>query len=149
MVCGLAWRCCIKRWVKKRSSSGAKLAGLIMADPPSTVRADAWPHASAPGMRSDTTAYPRRAHVRDRRTAQAEGAEDPGQTDTSARACWSRIDVSCHADGVRDCRSDHADRSAETGHRRFGEPLRRPDDCPSSRRTDRKTPDDQPNGGFA
>ena len=26
-MCGLAWRCCIRRWVKKRSSSGAKLAG--------------------------------------------------------------------------------------------------------------------------
>jgi hypothetical protein len=31
-VCGLAWRCCIRRWVKKRSSSAATLMRVFMAD---------------------------------------------------------------------------------------------------------------------
>src|SRR5438132_10652624 len=46
MVWGLAWRCCIRRCVKKRSNSGAKLVSGVMADPPSGARAGASPRAA-------------------------------------------------------------------------------------------------------
>lgn len=33
-VCGLALRCCMRRWVKKRSMSGARVAAPVMTRPP-------------------------------------------------------------------------------------------------------------------
>src|SRR3990172_3475077 len=103
MVWGLAWRCCIKRCVKKRSNSAAKLAGVVMADPPSAARAGALPRASAPVSRLNTTAYQPRAHDRGRRTREAVCAQGPDWTDTSAPVCEWQIGVSCRADEVHDC----------------------------------------------
>src|SRR5258708_31244663 len=67
MVCGLAWRCCIKRWVKKRCKSGAKVVGVIMVDPPSDARAGAWLLASAPESCLNTIACPRRGSEKEQR----------------------------------------------------------------------------------
>src|SRR5467141_3166432 len=145
MVCGLAWRCCIKRWVKKRCKSGAKVVEVIIADPPSDARAGAWLLASAPESRLNTTACPRRGHDRGRRTRSAGGVLDLGWTDTTLPACWLRIGVSCHADVARDGRICRADRSAGTTHRKFDESLRHPNDCPSWKRTDRRRPLVPPN----
>ena len=43
MVWGLAWRCCINRFVKKPCRSDEKL-GVVIADPPSAA-----PDGSSPG----------------------------------------------------------------------------------------------------
>src|SRR6266446_6985577 len=102
MVCGLAWRCCIKRWVKKHCKSGAKVVGVIMADPPSDARAGAWLLASAPESCLNTIACPRRGHDRGRRTRSAGGVLDLGWTDTTLPACWLRIGVSYADVGITD-----------------------------------------------
>src|SRR6266436_7697532 len=114
MVCGLAWRCCIKRWVKKRCKSGAKVVEVIIADPPSDARAGAWLLASAPESCLNTTACPRRGHDRGKQTRSAGGTLDPGWTDTTLPAYSLRIGASCHADVDRDDRISRADRSAGT-----------------------------------
>src|SRR2546421_7603935 len=135
MVWGLAWRCCIRRWVKKYSSSAAKLTGVVMADPPSGARAGASPRASAPVSRLNTTGYQPHAHGRGRRTKGATCAPDPGWTDTSARVFSWRIGVSGHADAGHGCRRGHADRSAGTVHKTFDECPRHPTGGRSWRRT--------------
>src|ERR1700745_79546 len=136
MVWGLAGRCCIKRWVKKHCKSGARVVGVIMADPPSDARAGAWLLASAPESCLNTTACPQPEHERGRRNGPAAGILDLGWTDTTLPACWLRIGVSCHADVARDGRICHADRSAGTRHRKFDESLRHPNASPSWKRTD-------------
>ena len=110
-----------------------------MADPPSGARADASPRASAPASRLNTTAYQRRAHGRGRRTRAAACARGPDWSDTSARVCSSRIDVSGRADVGHDCRRGRADRSAGTTHKTFDECLHHPTDVPSWRRTHTRT----------
>ena len=51
IVCGLACRYCMSRWVKNRSKSGAKLVVVVfMADPTSSVPSETSPRASAPAM---------------------------------------------------------------------------------------------------
>src|ERR1700675_4633376 len=140
MVCGLAWRCCIKRWVKKRCKSGAKVVGVIMDDSPSDARVGAWLLASAPESCLNTTACPRRGHDRGRRTRLAGGTLDLGGTDTTLPACWLRIGVSCHADVDRDYRIFRADRFVGNTHRKFDECIHHPNDCPTWKQTKRRRP---------
>src|SRR2546426_8691508 len=104
MVCGLAWRCCIKRWVKKRSNRGAKLVAVVMVvmvDPPNIVPGGTWLHASAQERPPNTTAYLPRAHGRGRRTRVAGVARGPDRHDTRAPLCSWRIGVASRAGGGR------------------------------------------------
>src|SRR5712691_1099335 len=105
MVCGLVWRCCIKRWVKKRSNRGAKLVAVVMVvmvDPPSIVPGGTWLHASAQERPPNTTAYRQREHGRDRRTRAAGAARGLDRNDTSSPVCSWRIGVASRAGVVRD-----------------------------------------------
>src|SRR5579872_4690705 len=131
MVCGLAWRCCIRRWVKKRSSSAARLIEMLMVDPPSVAEGVSSLRALAQDIPPDTTACRRRAHGRGRRTTGVAVSRDPDRTGTIARGCLSQNDGACHADEARDCRKLLADQSGVTTHRRFGECLRYPNDYPN------------------
>src|ERR1700737_1667444 len=114
--------------------------GAFMADPPSAVAAVASPRALAQENPPNTTAYRRRVHDQGRWTVEAIAFRDPDRTDTIARGCLSQIDGACRADEGPDCRMCLAGRSAETTRRRFDESLPYPNDCPSWRRTNRRTP---------
>src|SRR6266478_4411608 len=70
---------------------------------------------------------------------------DPDQTGTIARGYLSRNGGACRADEGPDRRICLADRSAETTHRRSDECLPHPNDCPSWRRINRRTPLALPN----
>src|SRR2546430_9459820 len=111
MVCGLAWRCCIKRRVKKRSNRGAKLVVVVMVAPPSIVQGGPWLHASAQGRPPNTTAYRQREHGRGRRTTAAGAAPGPDRNDTSSPAWSWRIGVASRAGGGRGDPRRRADRS--------------------------------------
>src|SRR6266481_7333388 len=119
--------------------------GVLMADPPSAVAAFASPRALARESPPNTTAYRRRVHGRGRWTTAAVVFRDPDRTGTIARGCLSRNGGACRADEGPDCRMGLADRPAETTHRRFDECLPHPNDCPSWRRTNRRTPLALPN----
>src|SRR5690348_10348457 len=114
--------------------------GVFMADPPSAVAAVASPRALARESLADTTVCRKRAHGQGRWTTGAAVFRDPDRTDTIARGCLSRIGGACRADEGPDCRMCLADRSAETTRRTCDGCLPHPNDCPSWRRTNRKTP---------
>src|SRR3990170_2839353 len=117
MVWGLAWRCCIRRCVKKRSNRGARLVLVVMADPPNGARAGASPRASAPVNRLNTTAYQPRARGRGRRTREAVCARGPDWTDTSVRVCGLRIGVACRVDAGQGGRKGRPGRSGGATHK--------------------------------
>src|SRR4051794_40847355 len=149
MVCGLAWRCCIRRSVKKRSNSTARLMEVVMVDPPSVVEAVSSLRALAQDIPPDTTACRQRAHGRGRRTTGVVVSRDPARTGTIARGCLSRNDGACRTDEARDCRKLLADQSGETKHRKFGGCLRYPNDYPSWRGTNMRTLHVRPSGAGA
>src|SRR6266404_7595054 len=134
MVCWLAWRCCIKRWVKKRSNRGAKLVAVVMVvmvDPPSIVPGGTWLHASAQERPPNTTAYLQRAHGRGRRTRVAGVARGPDRNDTSSPACSWRIGVASRAGGGRGDPRRRAARSGGTACKRRGGSAHCPSGCPN------------------
>src|SRR5215467_15989461 len=92
MVWGLAWRCCIRRRVKKLSRRAAKLIAAFMADPPSAARVAASPRALVPDSLPNTTACLRRGRGRGKRTGRAIEPRDPHRLDTIARARLSQSD---------------------------------------------------------
>src|SRR5215472_5697546 len=146
MVWGLAWRCCIRRRVKKLSRRAAKLIAAFMADPPSAARAAASPRALVPDRLPNTTACLRRGRGRGKRTGRAIEPRDPHRLDTIARARLSQSDGAYHADAGHDCLIFLGCRSVGTKYRMFDEHLRCPSGFPRWRGTGRRKQPDLPNG---
>src|SRR2546426_6667124 len=116
MVWGLAWRCCIKRSVKKRSNSGARLILVFTADPPTDAPDESSPLASIPANRADTSTCQQLLHGRDRLTGWANGARHPHHCDTSATTSAGQVGDENRGDAVRACRRGRANQSAGTGY---------------------------------
>src|SRR5260370_7604313 len=121
------------------------MLGVLMADPPSAAAAAPSPRALVQESPPNTTACRRRVHGRGRWTTAAVVFRDPDRTGTIARGYLSRNGGACRADEGPDRRICLADRSAETTHRRSDECLPHPNDCPSWRRINRRTPLALPN----